>query len=131
MSANDELHRHADELRVAVGYEVELVEGAVQVPVIIKAVTLPNGVFAVSETDMLFVADAQYPLSALDMFWVEPEVVRADGGVPANADQIEQYADRSWRRFSWHRNGIWSPNSNGLLDHFEFAMDRLRREGET
>jgi hypothetical protein len=130
MSANDELHRHADELTTAVGYEVELVEGGVQVPVIIKQVRLPSGHFSVTTTDMLFLADAQYPLSALDMFWVELEVMRADGGVPANADQIEQYADRSWRRFSWHRNGIWNPNGNGLLDHFEFAMDRLVREAQ-
>lgn len=130
MAANDELRLHADQLTLALGYEVELVEGGLQVPVIIKSVILPTGVFAIPATDMLFLADAQYPLAALDMFWVELEAVRADGGVPANADQIEQYASRAWRRYSWHRNGAWNPNSNGLLDHFEFAMDRLRREGE-
>jgi hypothetical protein len=29
------------------------------------------------------------------------------------------------QRFSWHRNGVWDPNRNGLLDHFEFMQARF------
>ena len=55
-------------------------------------------------------------------------VLRPDGSVPAGADSIETYLGRQWRRFSWHRNGIWNPSGNCLLDHFEFMQDRFVRE---
>jgi Prokaryotic E2 family E len=128
MTTLDELRRHAAELTEAFGYEVELVEGGIQIPVIMKAVALPEGTFAMGQTDILFLADAQYPVSALDMFWTDVDVLRADGTVPSNAEVVENYAGRTWRRFSWHRNGAWNPASNGLIDHFLFTLARLQME---
>lgn len=128
MAALAELRRHAGELTEAFGHEVELVEGGIQIPVIVKAVALPEDAFAVAQSDILFLADAQYPVSALDMFWTELDVLRADGTVPSNADVVENHAGRTWRRFSWHRNGAWNPASNGLIDHFLFTMARLQME---
>lgn len=121
MTARETLERHAEELRQATSLTVEISEGdGNRIYVLIRQVPLPPGLFNVGTSDVLFLADRQYPLSALDMFWTEVPVVRANGTVPQGAKQIESYLNRQWRRFSWHRNGVWNPAGNGLLDHFSF-----------
>jgi hypothetical protein len=82
----------------------------------------------VGNTDVLFITDTMYPLSAMDMFWTDPAVVRPNGAIPAGAESIETYCRRQRRRFSWHRNGIWNPNGNPLLDHFEFMQARFAQD---
>ena len=89
---------------------------------------VPAGTYRVNNTDVLFITDTMYPLSAMDMFWTDPAVVRPDGSIPANAESIETYRDRQWRRFSWYRNGVWNPNGNPLLDHFELMQARFVRD---
>jgi hypothetical protein len=124
------LRAHAAELTELTGIEVDLIEEPpTRICVVPKQVQLPAGAFRLAHSDILFIADYQYPDSALDMFWTELDVVRPDGSVPASAEQIEHYVGRAWRRFSWHRNGIWDPRRNGLLDHYEMTLDRLCREG--
>lgn len=128
MQAVDLLRQHAEELQRVTGLSVEVVAEGPRVCVMVRQVPLPAGRFNVAVTDLLLLADQQYPLSAMDMFWTEPEVVRANGSVPRSADAIEQHLGRSWRRFSWHRNGIWNPNGNPLLDHFAFVESRFTVE---
>ncbi len=124
------LREHASELTELTGIDLEIVEEPpTRIFVVLKKVELPAGAFRLVHSDVLFVTDYQYPTSALDMFWTELDVIRPDGSIPASADQIEQYVGRAWRRFSWHRNGIWDPRRNGLLDHYELTLDRLCREG--
>jgi hypothetical protein len=127
------LRRDAAELESTVGPKVELVGAPTgpQVFVILKEVVLPDGAFAVAKSDVLYVTDEQYPYSAMDMFWTEVEVLLPDGGVPGGAESIETYVDRTWRRFSWHRNGVWNPKRNGLLDHYEFMQARFAMEAQT
>lgn len=121
-----QLDRDAAELAERTGLHGEVHRGeGTQLLVILQSVPLPGGTYAVDTSDVLFLADAQYPLSAMDMFWTDPAVVLASGSVPNAADQIETYGDRQWRRFSWHRNGVWRPHGNPLLDHFEFMQARL------
>lgn len=112
------------------GEDVQSIDGHApgRLYVVLADVRLPDGVFKVARTTTLFVGDYQYPESALDMFWTEENVVRADGGVPQNATEIEKYLDRNWRRYSWHRNGTWDPSRNGLLDHYEFMLQRFAEE---
>ncbi len=122
------LRQHAEELTLLTEIDVELLESPHLIYVVLKGVELPAGAFRASRSDILFQTDYQYPTSALDMFWTELDVVRPDGSVPDNADQVESHAGRDWRRYSWHRNGIWDPTRNGLLDHLELTLDRLCRE---
>lgn len=122
MTARNTLERHAEEFRQAIGLAVDILEeGDNRIVVLIQQVPLPPGLFNVGKSDMLFLADKQYPLSGLDMFWTELSVVRTNGTIPQGAEQIETYLNRQWRRFSWHRNGLWNPSTNGLLDHFSFV----------
>jgi Prokaryotic E2 family E len=128
VSALEVLQRHTDELESETGLRVRLIEAGVQILVILEKVPLPSGAYRVGHSDVLFVTDAQYPLSAMDMFWTEIGVLRADGSIPVGGDSIEMYGGRQWRRFSWHRNGVWDPSRNGLLDHFEFMQARFAED---
>ncbi len=122
MTALEIVRRHAEEFRVATGISPEIVEepGGSRIFILLPKVPLPAGLFKVERTDVLFIGDTQYPHSALDMFWTEADVVRLNGSVPQGADQLETHLGRQWRRFSWHRNNVWNPASNGLLDHYAF-----------
>ncbi len=126
--ALEELRRHAAELAEQAGVPVDVEMEGGQVYVILRALPLPRCVYQVAESDVLFITDNQYPLSAMDMFWTDVAVLRPDGSVPVNADSIETYLGRQWRRFSWHRNGVWNPTGNCLLDHFEFMRQRFLQD---
>lgn len=123
------IERHAQELSRVSGLKVDVLEEDGRLHVLLYSVVLPVGLFRIDVTDVLFITDQQYPLSALDMFWTELEVVLPDGRVPQNAESIETYIGRPWRRFSWHRNGVWNPAGNGLLDHFAVMEQRWAAEG--
>jgi len=110
--ALEELRRHADELAQQTGVQVDIVQEGSQVYVILRSLRLPAAAYRVATTDVLFITDWQYPLSAMDMFWTDPSVVRLDGSTPTNGDSIETYLNRQWRRFSWHRNGTWNQAGN-------------------
>jgi hypothetical protein len=128
MAAMDELRRHADELEKETGIRIQLVESGMQIFVVLEKVLLPEGLYRLATSDVLFVTDQQYPVSAMDMFWTEVDVERPDGAIPAGGDSVETYLDRQWRRFSWHRNGIWNPTGNCLMDHFEFMQARFAQD---
>jgi hypothetical protein len=132
VSARETLEGHAEELRQATGLAVDIVEepGGHRLFTVLRQVLLPSGLFAVVTSDMLFIADKQYPDSALDMFWLEVPVIRANGTIPQGADHLETYLDQPWRRFSWHRNGTWNPGGNGLLDHFAFVEAAWAKEAQ-
>lgn len=125
MALLEELRRHADELAQAAGVRVDIEQDGTQVYVILRELPLPSGRYRVPATDMLLITDTQYPHSAMDMFWTDPAVLCPDGSIPASAESIETYSGRQWRRFSWHRNGVWNPAGNPLLDHFEFTQARF------
>jgi Prokaryotic E2 family E len=55
----------------------------------------------------------------MDMFWTDLATLRATEPYPPTPTASKPYCGRQWRRFSWHRNGIWNPTGNGLLDHFD------------
>lgn len=128
MSALDELRKHAEGLKEAAGITAQVIPEDSRIFVLIPKIQLPSGLFRMQETDVLFITNQQYPFSAMDMFWTEIDLVRPDGSIPQNADAIEQYLGRSWRRFSWHRNGIWNPAGNPLLDHYCFMEARWAKE---
>ena len=124
MSAREELEKHAGELLENTGIKAEIVEEQNRIFVILTKVPLPAGCANVACTDVLFITDTQYPLSAMDMFYTEVEVVRANGTPFENSESIEEYCGRKWRRFSYHRNAPWKPGGNPLLDHFALMETR-------
>ena len=125
LMALDEVQADAAELEELTGVSIELALAGIQVFLVLRQVPLPPKAYRVDTTDVLFITDQQYRMSALDMFWTDLAVLRPDGTIPQNADLIETYVGRQWRRFSWHRNGRWEPHRNGLVDHYEFMMARF------
>jgi len=124
MSAKEVLVRHAEELTATTGIQSDVIEKDGRLFVLLHDYHLPGGVSRLEKTDVLFIADLQYPLSSMDMFWTGVEVVRPDGSLFEGADSIEDYLGRKWRRFSYHRNGVWNPAGNPLLDHFALMETR-------
>lgn len=108
------------------GLEVEVVDDGTRFYVILKAFRLPDGQYAPSQTDLMVIADYQYPSSRLDMYWTDPTIHLASGALPMNADQFEQYAARRWQRWSWHYP-VWDPSKHSLRTHVEVFYDRLAR----
>ncbi len=125
MTAVEILRANAAELEQATGFKVTVVDEGQRLCVLIEKVPLPSGRFQMDASDVLVMTDNQYPYSAMDMFWTELGMLLKDGRVPKNAESVEHYLGRSWRRFSWHRNQIWNPGGNPLMDHFAFVESRL------
>jgi len=125
MTTEEIVGAHAAELGRILNLVVQVTVQGDRFLIVLRQVQLPRGAYKVSATDVLMIAERQYPFAAMDMFWTDLDVVLADSKVPQNADTIEQYDGRSWRRFSWHRNNVWNPHrSNPLLDHFTFVEQR-------
>jgi hypothetical protein len=129
MAAIDTAREHARQLQDVTGIAVDVVDDGGRILVLLHGVPLPPGIFQVDSSEVLFICDKQYPLSKLDMFWTDLDVLRRDGSVPANGDSIEQYGGRAWRRFSWHSN-THNPAGNCLLDHFALMEARLAEEAD-
>lgn len=124
MTAKEILEEDVKGLETATGLKVQVAEQDNRLFVLVREYSPPKGVSRLEKTDVLFIADLQYPLSAMDMFWADVGVVRSDGSLFENSEQIEEYLNRKWRRFSYHRNGVWNPVGNPLLDHFSFMESR-------
>lgn len=124
MSGKEILEQHAKELSLSMGIDVEVLLDGNRLFVILHKYRLPIGASKLESTDVLFITDTQYPLSAMDMFWTETGVVRPDGTSYEGSDTFGQYLNRNWRRFSYHRNSIWNPGGNPLMDHYAFMETR-------
>jgi hypothetical protein len=107
------------------GHKVEIVEDGTRSYVVLSGQTLPSQ-YVPQETDLMIIADYQYPMSALDMFWTEPHVKCPSGSWPQNADQFELHIGRNWQRWSWHYAG-WNPSTHSLITHLEVCFDRLAK----
>jgi hypothetical protein len=108
------------------GHNVEVVEDASRFFVVLKAFRLPDGKYVPAVTDLMIIADYQYPASRLDMYWTDPPVRLLSGAIPQTADQFEIYAERRWQRWSWHYP-VWDPSKHNVRTHIEVFRDRLAR----
>jgi hypothetical protein len=120
-----QLARDVDTLRQE-GQEVEVVEDGTRFYVILKRFRLLDTKYVPQVTDLMVIADYQYPASKLDMYWTDPQVRLATGGLPLSADQFETHAARQWQRWSWHYP-VWDPSRHNLRTHLEVFLDRLAR----
>lgn len=76
--------------------------------------------------DILVKIRKGYPISAMDMFWVKPEIkYTTTGNYPENADLIEKYNGSSWQRFSRHYQ--WKPTYS-LANHLHVVKQVLQGE---
>jgi len=106
--------------------QVDVTPEAGRTLVVVRDQSLP-GHWNRDTTDILIQVPQGYPLSALDMFWVQPGLRLADGRMPHCGEVLESYLGTTWQRFSWHYPpGVkWNPTRDGILSHLRFARARL------
>ena len=107
------------------GYAIDVTEEGTRHYVIIKSFQM-NSAYSPTTTDLMMMADYQYPQSRMDMYWTDPEVRCGTGAPPMNADQFEIHLGRRWQRWSWHYP-LWQPGKHNLITHLEVFLDRLAR----
>ncbi len=108
------------------GEDVNVVEDGTRFYVILRSFRLRDSRYVPLATDLMVIADYQYPVSRLDMYWTDPPVHLASGALPDRADAFEVYSGRRWQRWSWHYPA-WDPSKHNLRTHIEVFRDRLAR----
>lgn len=98
------------------------------VVVVEKAEIRPGGMYSVAVSDVMMLTDMQYPMSSIDMFYMEEHVGYVGRPTPKYASVVEAHAGRQWRRWSWHRNGLWTPQADGIVSHWAFVEACWERE---
>lgn len=105
------------------GYSISVTEDSSWVSVVFHDYPVSAG-FSKNKTNLLVRAQQSYPNSNLDMFWTDIDLLLEGGGVPASADQLENYNGQQWRRFSWHPKS-WNPGRDNLCTFLEFINARF------
>lgn len=93
----------------------------------IESYPLPPGLSR-GEADLLLRLPAGFPDAAPDMFWLAPDVLRADGTVPAGTQARMEYDGRTWQRWSRHIRGAWRPAQDGLATYLAYVRRCLALE---
>ena len=110
------------------GYKVEIVESDGVVNLIFDDFPIPH-IYNKRCTTLLLRLPVSYPNGNPDMFWTDADLVCLNGQNPNNADQIEAYLGRQWRRFSWHPQG-WNPGTGNLCMYLEFVNNGFLKAGK-
>jgi hypothetical protein len=105
------------------GYQVEVIEQYPRYFLVFRGLQLSH-TYDPAITDLMMMADYQFPMSALDMFWTAPHV-RLGGRWPQNADQFEEHTGTSWQRWSYHY--AWNASCHSVRTHLEVFFDRLAK----
>ena len=124
MSLPPRLEKELDELRRE--HPVNTLEEGPWINLVLPSFSIGDG-FNVPSSDLLLRLQLTYPDAGPDMFWLETKVLLANGQCPKNAELIEFYVARQWRRFSWHRKA-WSPSIDNLSSYVEFVRRRLKEK---
>ena len=121
------LQRGADALRGR-GFSLVFFEDGPSIYLLFNDFPLPSGRYNLERTDLLILTSVHYPCAGFDMFWTDPRLALSGGAVPKQAECIERYLDREWRRFSYHpyANVPWNPGEDDVERYVEYVQQRLR-----
>lgn len=108
------------------GQPITVIVDGTRYLLILEGFALRDARYLPQVTDLMVMADYQYPMSRLDMYWTDPEVRLAGGSYPQGAESFEQHCGRRWQRWSWHYPG-WDPSRDNLRTHLEVFHDRLAK----
>ena len=98
------------------------------ISLIIKGFALPAG-YQPSEVDLLLRLPIQFPQTPPDMFWTDPAVSYANGGIPSQTQVREMYVGRSWQRWSRHfGQSHWRAGADDLRSYLRLIRSTLERE---
>ena len=114
------------------GFEWDLVPDASGTAcVVLKRLDVSGGGFMPSATDLMIRIPAQYPLTALDMWYCDPPIRLASTGQFAQASEVtESHIGRNWQRFSRHLNSGWRAGLDSLRSYFALIQRELQGAGK-
>jgi len=128
MTALEQIQQDLAEFTKQYGLKGEILHNDSQILCVLRVVPTPNGKFTHPSTNILFQTDRNYPLSAMDMFWTDKDLVLADGSNPTNAEALTDFPDtgKQWRQFSYHRPAgqSWDPSRNGIEQQYLVVLKR-------
>ena len=85
---------------------------------------LPPG-YNINKVELMILIPNEYPMAALDMFYIYPEINRLDGkDIEALAQ--ESHFGKNWQRWSRHYN--WQPGVHNLSTHLVVVKNSLKQE---
>jgi len=118
-----QLSQELDLLR-SQGYTIDVCEENNSFCVCFKDYALPKDAWNKEKTDLLIIVQIAYPNAQLDMFWVTPDLLLANGQKPQAGDVQESHCGRQWQRFSWHPQK-WNPARDNIITYLELINHRL------
>lgn len=110
------------------GFTWEAVQHGTQRGIVMRSFLLPAGLRP-SEVDLLIRIPPQYPVAALDMFYLSPGASRTDGR-PIDRLTTEAFDGVSWQRWSRHRlpEQRWRPGVDSISTHLHLVTSALRAD---
>jgi hypothetical protein len=103
----------------------EIVMDGGMVCVVLPRWQLPAGL-SVTQTDVLLRLAAGYPDIPPDMWWVCPEILRADRTIIPATEVRETHFGRTWQRWSRHfQAGQWQSGTDGLESYLALIRTEL------
>jgi hypothetical protein len=117
------------ELLKECGFTFQLIEEGQRVYIVFKDYKLPLGIYNLEQTDLLIFTTQFYPNAGFDMFWVDEALKLKNGSIPKNAEALENYIGRKWRRFSYHPYSTkhWNPSEDGVVSFLGNVEKRLKK----
>ena len=101
-------------------------EGNGKFGLLIEDFPLPDG-YTMDKSTLLVLIPSGYPGSALDMFYFNPPLEKADGDRSAiNALASETHFGQEWQR--WSRHYPWQPGIDTVVTHIEYVKNELNNE---
>ncbi len=98
------------------------------ISLVIKDFALPEGYWP-SEVDLLLRLPLQFPQASPDMFWTDPVISYANGGIPPQTQMRQNFMGRSWQRWSRHfSQSRWRPGTDDLRSYVQLIRSTLERE---
>jgi E2/UBC family protein E/multiubiquitin len=79
-----------------------------------------------SAVDLMIRVPPTYPMAALDMFYVAPELKLKSGGYPNQAEVFEEHGGRRWQRFSRHLQDRWKVGVDSVKSFLALILAELQ-----
>lgn len=80
-----------------------------------------------TEVEMMILIPQDYPMAALDMFYLFPEITKTNGN-NIEALNNESHFDRQWQR--WSRHYPWQAGIHNIATHLQVVKNSLEEELE-
>jgi hypothetical protein len=106
------------------GVDHEVIGEGQMFSLIIRGFRLPDG-YEPAVVDLLLRLPGTFPDAAPDMWWTDPVVSYADGGVPPATEVRLEFAGRTWQRWSRHLAVGWRPGIDNLQTYLRLVRTDL------